>query len=340
MLTARPIPIAWHQDLSIYASESFLKSVGDNYGWLGGFDAAGTLRCVLPYTIVRKAILRMVRFRVETIPLNGDLSLADEKSFLNSAMGCFRSLGAGLVIPATTNTIFRTFPDGSVAAPYGTCILDLDRPEDALWSGISSNHRRQIRQAQKHGVQVRRAPELIEVAHGIVRDTFGKSRLPFMGLDSFRRMLHGLGENVEILVAESGGTVQASIVVPFSRHTAYYVYGGSIADAVPGAMHLLHWEAIRLFRSLGSARYDFVGVRVNPKPGSKQEGLLTFKQRFGGRVVQGFMWKYPLRRISYLLYRLAAELRSRGDIVDHERHKLGQRALDGKEEDASAVAFG
>jgi hypothetical protein len=322
MIQARPIPITWHQGLSIYASEQFLKSVGDNYGWLGGFDEAATLRCILPYTVVRQAILRMVRFRVETIPLNGDMSVAEEKDFLNSAMCHFRDSGADLIIPATTNTIFRTYPDGAVAAPYGTYVVDLDKPEEALWSGLSSNHRRQVRVAQKNAVRIRHAPEHLEMAHSIVRDTFKKSDLPFMKLDAFRRMLLGLGENVKVFVAEAGGRVQGCTVVPFSRHTAYYLYGGSIADAAPGTMHLLHWESIRLFRSLGVARYDFVGVRINPEKGSKQEGLLTFKQRFGGRLVKGYIWKYPLRPFKYWLYCLAARLRSGGDIVDSEHHKL------------------
>ena len=53
----------------------------------------------------------MVRFRVETIPLEGELDVQKEKSFLNSAIDFFRSIGADMVIPATTNTIFRTYPD-------------------------------------------------------------------------------------------------------------------------------------------------------------------------------------------------------------------------------------
>lgn len=322
MLTARPIPIAWSPGMSIFASEPFLKSVGDEYGWLGGFDETGRLRCVLPYTIVRKAILRMVRFRVEIIPLDGEISIEDEKSFLNSAMRWFRASGAGVVIPATTNTIFRTYPDGAVAAPYGTIIVDLTQPEEALWSGLSSNHRRQVRTAQKHGVTVRKALEHIETAHAILRETFGKSDLPFMGLSAFRRMVSGLGDNVSIFVAESGGRVQACTVVPFSQHSAYYVYGGSIPDAAPGSMHLLHWESMRLFRSQGVARYDFVGVRINPEKGSKQEGLLTFKERFGGRLVQGHLWKYPIRRLPYHLYWFAAHLRNGGDIVDQERRRM------------------
>lgn len=337
-LKAAPIPIQWHPGLSIYASEPFLKAVGDTYGWLGGVDGAGMLRCVLPYTIVRKAILRMVRFRVETIPWSGELSVEEEKSFLNSAMEHFRRNGADLVIPASTNTIFRTYPDGAVAAPYGTHILDLDQPEATLWGKMSSNHRRQVRAAQKSCVQIREAPEHLETAHAIVRDTFKKSRLPFMELAAFRRVVLGLGGNVKILVAEMQGKTQGCIVVPFSRHTAYYVYGGSVADASSGAMHVLHWESIRLFRSLGVARYDFVGVRINPEKGSKQEGLLTFKERFGGRLVQGCMWKCALRPLQYHLYCLAARFRSGGDIVDQERHKLGKHSRPGAEPGAVSVS--
>ena len=49
-----PIEIDWHPGLSIYASEPFLKAVGDEYGWLGGMDEEGNLRCILPFTIINK----------------------------------------------------------------------------------------------------------------------------------------------------------------------------------------------------------------------------------------------------------------------------------------------
>lgn len=42
------INIDWTPELSIYPSEKFLKAVGDEYRWLGGFDDSGALRCVLP----------------------------------------------------------------------------------------------------------------------------------------------------------------------------------------------------------------------------------------------------------------------------------------------------
>jgi len=321
MLSARPIPIDWHPDLSIYASESFLKSVGDEYGWLGGFDEAGTLRCVLPYTIVRKAVLRMVRFRVETM-LMGDLPVEEEKTFLNSAMDRFREAGADLVIPATTNTIFRTYPDGATAAPYGSYVVDLTQPEAVLWDNLHSKHRNVIRNASKKGVEICGGVEYVDAVHSLVRETLTRSRLPFMGLEAFKRAMNVLGENVKVLVAKHAGTVLGGAVIPFSNYSAYYLYGGSATQPLTGATNLLQWEAIRLFRGLGVKRYDFVGVRITPEKGSKQDGLMLFKERFGGNLMRGYIWKYSIRPLKFALYNLAARLSRGGDIVDQERHKL------------------
>jgi hypothetical protein len=320
-LQARQIPIAWRSDLSIYASEPFLKSVSDEYGWLGGFDQSGALRCILPFTIIRKAVFRMARFRVETIPLGANLNLEEEKSFLNSVVDYFRSIRVDMIIPATTNTIFRTYPDGAVAAPYGTYIVDLQQGEDALFGGLNSSHRRKVRLAQKAGVQIRSGVEFLEPVYTLVRDTFKRSNLGFMNIEAFKVMVRGLGENVRIVVADHNGTVQGGIVVPFSNHTAYYVYGGSIPEPQTGAMNLLHWEAMRQFRGLGVKQYDFVGVRLNPEKESKQEGLKMFKERFGGRLHQGYMWKIPLRHPKYLAYNLAVRWLRGGDIVDQERKR-------------------
>jgi hypothetical protein len=322
IMRVAPVKINWHPELSIYASEQFLRAVGDDYGWLGGTDDLGKLRCILPYTIIRKSIVRMVRFRVETISLGNELDVEDEKSFLNSVVKYFRTAGADIIIPATTNTIFRAYPNGAVAAPYGTYITDLTLDEETLFNNFSSSHRRKVRLATKAGVQIRSGVKDVEIAYTLVRDTFKRSSLPFMGYAAFKRIVDGLGEYVKILIAEHQSKIQGCVVIPFSDHSAYYVYGGSIPDPVAGAMNLIHWEAIRTFRQLGVKRYDFCGVRINPKQGSKQEGLKIFKERFGPTLVQGYIWKYPLNRLKSAVYSLGVRFLRGGDIVDAERHKL------------------
>jgi hypothetical protein len=321
-MRAQRIEISWHPGLSIYASESFLKSVGDEYGWIGGIDDTEQLRCILPYTIIRKAFFRLARFRVETIPLGEELSVNEEKEFLNHSIEYLRTIGADMIIPATTNTIFKTYPDGAMAAPYGTYIIDLSQPEDALWSNLNTTHRRKVRLAMKQGVQIRCGLEYIETAYKLVQDTFKRSKMPFMKLKAFEKMVMGLGSNVKIFVADHQGTIQGCTVVPYSQHSAYYVYGGSIPEPITGATNMIHWAAIKLFREIGVKQYDFVGVRIDPEKGSKQEGLQMYKQRFGGRLVKGFMWKYPISKFKYSIYGLAVRYLRGGDIVDHENHKL------------------
>ena len=321
-MRATQIPIDWNSDLSIYASESFLKTAGDEFGWIGGTDDSGRLRCMLPFTIIRKPMFRLARFRVETIPLGKPLSIEEEKAFLNGAVELLGAKGVDVIIPPSTNTIFRTFPDGAIASPYGTYLVDLSQTEESLFSNLNSSHRRKVRLATKANVQIRTGIEHLETAYALVRDTFKRSNLGFMNFESFRKMVLGLSEHVKIMVAEHDGTVQGAIVVPFSQHTAYYVYGGSIPEPAQGAMNLLHWEAIRLFKGLGVRRYDFVGVRINPEPGSKQEGLMTFKQRFGGQLHQGYLWKYSFNALKFSIYNMAVRFRRGGDIVDQERHKI------------------
>jgi hypothetical protein len=326
-MKAVKVKIEWHPDLSIYASEHFLKNVGDEYGWIGGVDELGKLRCILPYSIIHKVLVRMVRFRVETIRLDEKLGIEEERSFLESATEYFRSIGADIIIPATTNSVFRAYPGQAIAAPYGTLIIDLSKPEEVLWKSVHSKHRNVIRNAIKKGVKIHYGAEYSEIAHKLVKDTFKRSRLPFMGQDAFMKMITGLGPFVRVFVAEFQGRVQGCAVLPFSNLSAYYVYGGSVSLPLTGAMNLLQWEAIRHFRELGVKHYDFCGVRINPEKGSKQQGLRRFKERFGPQLVQGYMWKYSISPLKASVYSLAVRLFRGGDIVDAEHHKLNSQKV-------------
>ncbi len=330
-MKARKVNIDWHTGLSIYATESFLKTVSNEYGWIGGVDANGKLLCVLPYSVIRKAFFCLIRFPTQTIPLDGEMDTHLEKDFLNSAVKYFHSLGADVIIPATVNTIFRTYPDGAMAAPYGSYIIDLRQGEDVLWGKVHSKHRNVIRNAAKKGVKIRSGLENVEVAFNLVKDSFSRSAGGFMGkmrlemrmsLEAFKQQVNGFGDNVRIFVAEYEGIDQGCAVIPFSDYCAYYMHGGSIAKPLTGVMNLLQWEIIKEFREQGVRHYDFCGARIDPEKGSKAEGLIMFKERFGGSLSKGYMWKYPLVPHKYTLYSIASRIRSGGDVVDQEQHKL------------------
>lgn len=332
-MMASRIQIDWHSNISIFASERFLKSLSDEYGWIGGIDKSGKLKCVLPFAIIRKAVLRLVRFPVQTIFLEEKIEVEEEKVFLNNAVAYFRSIDVDVIIPATFNTVFRTYPKGAMVAPFGSYIIDLRQSEETLWNNIHSKHRNVIRNAKKKGVTILNGPEYLETAYGLVQESFKRSSRGIAGRlrislraneDAFKQQLLGLGDNMKIFVALYEGVVQGCAVIPFSDHSAYYMHGGSVPNPMTGAMNLLQWEAIQLFHRLGVGRYDFFGARLAPEKGSKLEGILKFKERFGGQYHQGYMWKIPFHALKYRLYSWTAQLRNGGDIVDQERHKLGE----------------
>jgi lipid II:glycine glycyltransferase (peptidoglycan interpeptide bridge formation enzyme) len=320
-LRAEPVAIQWHPRLSIFASEAFLKTVAPEYGWMGGTDASGQLRCILPYTIVRKPGVRMVRFRLETTPFEGELDEAEEKSFLSGVMEHFRSAGADMVIPSGNTALFRTYPAGALAAPYGTFVNDLSQSEEALMRAIRETYRRYIRRAEKAGVQIQSGLQYANAAYRLVAETLQRSDMGFKTYEEFQRTISSLGENIKVFVAEHDGVIQGALVSPFSDHTAYNWYCGSRPEPVLGSMHLLHWEAMRQFRALGVKRFNFQGVRIDPDKGSKQEGIMNYKKGFGGELVRGYMWKYRFHALKWAAYSMAVRLLQGGDVVDQERAK-------------------
>jgi len=321
-IRAEPIKINWDPRLPIFAKEEFLRAVGDEYGWLGGFDKSGTLRCVLPYTILCKAGLRLARFRVETIPFDADLDVASEKSFLNSVVQYLRRNAVDVIVPPSNNSLFRTYPDGAIPAPYGTYVIDLTQPEEALWRNISKTSRQNITAARNDGVTVRESGESLDSAYDLIVDTFRRSKMGFMNREAFKRFAHSLGENCKILAAEHNGIAQSYSLFAFSEPTAFWVYGGNISNQHSGAMKLLQWEAIRIFRKVGVRNYDLYGARIDPPKGSKQEGINKMKKHLGANLIHGYMWKYSIRPGRSWLYTKAVKILRGGDLVDQEEHKL------------------
>jgi hypothetical protein len=320
--------VDWKPHLPIFASEPHLRGMGREFGWLGGIDDTGTVACLLPFVVIQKSMLRLVRFPVETILLRQNVDAEQERLFLNGAVQYLRGLKADVIVPATFNSLFRTFPDGAQVVPYANSIVDLTKSEEDLWQAVHHKHRNVIRNAGRKGVTVKCGTEHLEVAYQLTLASLSRSahgpldrhRLRTrLNYSEFRQGVERLGEYVRVMVAEYEGVPQCAAVIPYSQHTAYYLHGGSIGTPLTGASNLLQWEAIRMFRLMGVRHYNFFGVRVHPAPGSKAEGIRKFKERFGGDYVAGYMWKVPFGSLGYGIYQLAARLRSGGDVVDQER---------------------
>ena len=198
----------------------------------------------------------------------------------------------------------------------------LRQSEELLWKNIGRITRQNIGTAQRDGVCIHSGLDHFDAAYALIKETFGRSKLPFMSYESLKRFMLGLGDKGRLVTAEYQGILQSCVIYAFSDYCAYAVYAGNASPQHQGANKLIYWDSFRLFKSLGVQRFDFVGARIDPEKGSKNEAINLFKQRLGAKLTQGYIWKCPLRPLRSLAYSYAVRLLRGGDIVDLERHKM------------------
>src|SRR5262249_33797949 len=97
-LRANFIDPAWTPEFPVCASPEFMRTVSRENGWIEGIDEAGQRRCVVPYCVIRKGGMTLVRFTSETIA-QGELGLDDEKQFLNAVVELLRTRGIDVIVP-------------------------------------------------------------------------------------------------------------------------------------------------------------------------------------------------------------------------------------------------
>ena len=106
------------------------------------------------------------------------------------------------------------------------------------------------------------------------------------------------GDDLRIRVAFKDGAPIASIVTLIHKNTVVYKYGCSDARMHPsGGMALLLWNTIQQARSAGYERLDL------GRSDLYNEGLIVFKERWGGIRSDVSYWRYPNRPQSHEISR-------------------------------------
>ena len=138
--------------------------------------------------------------------------------------------------------------------------------EEALWSGLKDNIRREIRKARKR-VEVRDDLGL-DRFYAILGKTFERQGLePRITFAELARVDAACAERDSraILFAEDeSGQVHAATYIVWDEQCAYYLFGGGDpALRTSGASSLLLWEAIMRSREVTDV-FDFEGSMLKP----------------------------------------------------------------------------
>jgi peptidoglycan pentaglycine glycine transferase (the first glycine) len=191
-----------------------------------------------------------------------------------------------------------------------TVLIDLTADEAGLLAAMKPKTRYNIGLASRRGVRVRAGGEPdLPAFYDLYRETARRDgfliRPPAYYLDVWTQAL--LNGWARLLLAEVEREVVAGLMLFLFGRTAWYMYGASSdrqRHLMPNA--LLQWEAIRVARQLGCARYDMWGAPDRFDERDSMWGVYRFKTGFGGETVRGLgAFDYPPSARLYWAYTVA-----------------------------------
>ena len=198
---------------------------------------------------------------------------------------------------------------GDVQPRYVYCIPLEDRSLDDVFVGFNQQWRRNIRKAEKSGVQVRLGTrEDLTDFHRVYVETAERDKFTPRGQVYFERMwdaLNGASPNndgyheLTLHLAEYDGHLAAATIMIRVGDRAWYSYGASTtADRDVRPSNALQWHMITRAHEAGCRVYDLRGISATLDPANHLIGLVRFKVGSGG-YAQEYVgeWDYPLRPV-------------------------------------------
>jgi len=285
---------------------------------------------VVPAIMTKKLIFKYAELCSEPFSISAFNSEDSEKNFLDQAVQCLKEKFETMWIRQTPVTaLFTTCPTGSLRIPFGSYILDLSKPEEEIWAGFSTSYKKYGRQCREAGGVVKAGgEELLDDFYNLLAASMSRAKAGIEPKEYYRTLLKELQPFAKVFVAYRGTIPEATVLILFNTRMSYTFYGGISSSPHKGSNILLYWEAMRWMKSAGVRSFSFVGCRINVDKGSKYEGIQTFKERFGGELKQGFMFKIVHNQRMMKAYSLIQKMRMAlkgcrypGDIIDQEIHK-------------------
>lgn len=173
------------------------------------------------------------------------------------------------------------------------CLHRLDlRPslDDLFHAFHTSCIRRKIARAQREGVTYEEgtSEEFLQRFYQLTVLTRRRQQIPPQPLAWFRNLIACMGDRLKIRLASHGGRPVAGILTIRYKNTMTYKYGCSDPRFHRiGSMQLLMWKSIQDAKNRGLLEFDM------GRTDWKNEGLLAYKDRWGGARSTLMYFRYP-----------------------------------------------
>jgi len=187
--------------------------------------------------------------------------------------------------------------------------IDLrNQSEETLASGFNQQWRRNIKKAEKEGVEVFRGKrEDLADFHKVYLETAKRDNFTPRPLRYFERMWDELNRNqihLKVFLAKWQGEIIASTIAIQVGGHYWYSYGASSAFGREArGSNAVQWEMMKDALASGAICYDLRGITPTLDPNDPHAGLIQFKVGTGGyaRQLVG-EWEKPISKFWSLAF--------------------------------------
>ena len=211
-----------------------------------------------------------------------------------------------------------------VGQPQYTYEIPLaDRTEADLLKGMNQLWRRNIKRAEKEGVEVTSTggravrDQDLQAFHDLYVHTAERDHFTPRPLSYFRTMVDAMSaedpERIRLYFAHHDGDLVASTILVRVGGHAWYSYGASSTEKrdVRGS-NAVQWAMIRHALEAGAHVYDLRGITETLDADDPHVGLIQFKVGTGGQAVEyAGEWDLPLKPVLYKAFQLYMSRRGR-----------------------------
>lgn len=245
-----------------------------------------------PPVAVRQWDAETIKASIDNVSLLGDVIANREFSVGENVIGSLRSMG--FVQEANVGAGF-----GDVQPRYVFQVPLAGRTEADVFAGFNQLWRRNIRKAEKFGVEISVGTRAdLAAFHAVYVETAARDGFTPRGLVYFERMCDALGDHFSLHSARYEGHIAAATIMITVGGHAWYSYGASTtADRDVRPSNALQWSMIKAAIASGCSVYDLRGISNTLESSDHLFGLVSFKLGSGG-FAQEYVgeWDFVIRK--------------------------------------------
>ena len=198
-----------------------------------------------------------------------------------------------------------------------TRVIDLSPTEEELLALLSPKTRTRIRRNQREAAisfKTSIQPQDIQIFTNMLDSVAERSGANFFPKNYFEKQAQCLMPSgfLHLELAYHGEQPLGAAVIHDYGQTAYYTYAASLPEArTKDVSELLLWQAMLNAKARGKTSFDLFGIAPpDADPSHPWFGFSSFKEKFGGQVVEyAGTWDVPMS-YKYRLYRFTRRLKS------------------------------